>query len=189
MALVWISISLTLVCYYEMNIASYVRSYSYCTCDHNVTLRIFNVTVGINYDHSEFDNNRAKYSGIDAVDFLDNEHQNGQDCHGHGSHVAGLAGGKTYGVAKKATLYSVRVLNCHGYGSTATILVGLNHVIQQVQQQQQGSSKKTKAIINMSLTTRNSYLSRSMRKAITKAVDSGILVVVAAGNYQSDACQ
>ena len=141
-------------------------------------------TTGINYDHSEFDN-RAKYSGVDAVDLLNNAHQNGLDCHGHGTHVAGLAGGKTYGVAKKATLYSVRVLDCRGYGSTANILVGLNHVIQQVQ----GSQKKTKAIINMSLTTRNSYLSRAMREAITKAVENGILVIVAAGNYQSDACQ
>ena len=175
MALVWISISLTLV------------RYQYSLLLH--VLIIFNVTIGINYDHSEFDNNRAKYSGMDAVDFLNNEHQNGLDCHGHGSHVAGLAGGRVHGVAKKATLYSVRVLDCRGYGSTATILVGLNHVIHQVQQKQASSSKKTKAIINMSLTTRSSYLSRTMREAITKAVDNGILVVVAAGNYRSDACK
>ena len=159
------------------------------SCKHALlTDYILHINIGINYNHSEFDNNRAKYSGIDAVDFLNNQHQNGLDCQGHGTHVAGLAGGKTYGVAKKATLYSVRVLDCFGYGSIANILVGLNHVIRQVKQKQ-SSSKKTKAIINMSLTTRNSYLSRSMGEAITKAIDSGILVVVAAGNFQTDACQ
>ena len=55
--------------------------------------------------------------------------------------------------------------------------------------EKQRSSKKTRAIINMSLATRSSFLSRSMRGAITSAVETGILVVVAAGNYQTDACQ
>ena len=102
--------------------------------------------------------------------------------------MAGLAGGKTHGVAKKATLYSVRVLDCNGYGSTSAILVGLNHVIGQVQKKSK-KSKKTKAIINMSLTTKNSFNSRSMRDAIATAAKNGILVVAAAGNYESDACQ
>lgn len=148
-----------------------------------------NITIGINYNHTEFDNNRAKYSDIDVIDTLYNQNQRGLDCQGHGTHVAGLAGGKTSGVAKKATLYSVRVLDCRGYGSTAGILVGLNHVIDQVKEKQRSSSKKIRAIINMSLATSNSYLSRTMSTAITSAVDAGILVVVAAGNYQTDACR
>lgn len=119
---------------------------------------------------------------------MHNQNQNGLDCQGHGTHVAGLAGGKTYGVAKEATLYSVRVLDCLGSGSTATVLMGLNHVIDRVRQKQ-GSSKKTRAVINMSLTTKSTYFSRAMKSAVTKAVDNGILVVVAAGNYRSDACQ
>ena len=143
---------------------------------------------GINYDHTEFDNNRAKYSGIDPVDIMQRQNQKGLDCQGHGTHVAGLAGGKTYGVAKKATLYSVRVLDCFGYGTTTTLLIGLNHVIDQVQQKQR-SSKKTRAIINLSLATRSAHLSQAMRSAITKAVDNGILVVAAAGNYRTDACK
>ena len=91
-------------------------------------------------------------------------------------------------MAKEATLYSVRVLDCQGFGSTATILMGLNHVIDQVKQKQ-ASSKKTRAIINMSLTTRSTYISKAMRTAITEAVNNGILVVAAAGNYRTDACQ
>lgn len=121
------------------------------------------------------------------MDIVHRQNQNGLDCQGHGTHVAGLAGGKTHGVAKKATIYSVRVLGCNGYGSTAMVLMGLNYVIDKAKQRQ--SSKKTKAIINMSLSTRNGYISRSMGDAITKAVDSGILVVAAAGNFRSDACR
>ena len=41
---------------------------------------------------------------------------NGQDCNGHGTHVAGTVGGSTYGVAKSVALRAVRVLNCAGLG-------------------------------------------------------------------------
>ena len=63
---------------------------------------------------------------------------------------------------------------------TVIVLIGLNYVIDQVQQKQ-CSSKKTRAIINMSLAIRSAHFSRTMRSAITKAVDDVILVVVAAG--------
>ena len=44
------------------------------------------------------------------------------DCHGHGTHVAGTVGGSTYGIAKSVRLYAVRVLNCSGSGSTRASL-------------------------------------------------------------------
>ena len=155
------------------------------TYQYNYYLRYY---TGINYYHTEFDNNRAKYSGIDTIDALRNQNKKGLDCQGHGTHVAGLAGGKTHGVAKNSTLYSVRVLDCNGRGPISAIVLGLNHVIKQVQKKQR-SSKKTKAIINMSLTVKNTSTSRLMRDTITSAINNGILVVAAAGNYDSDACQ
>jgi subtilisin family serine protease len=50
----------------------------------------------------------------------------GQDCNGHGTHVAGTVGDKTYGVAKGVRLRAVRVLNCSGSGSTSGIISALN---------------------------------------------------------------
>ena len=50
------------------------------------------------------------------------------DCMGHGTHVAGTVGGTTYGVAKKVTLWAVRVLNCRGSGTTAQVVAGVDWV-------------------------------------------------------------
>src|SRR5262245_56763914 len=50
----------------------------------------------------------------------------GNDCHGHGTHVAGTIGGSTWGVAKAVNLRGVRVLGCTGSGSTSGIIAALN---------------------------------------------------------------
>jgi len=143
---------------------------------------------GIKYDHSEFNDGRATYPDFDVVDSVRNEHQKGMDCHGHGTHVAGLAGGRTYGVAKAARLYSVRALDCRGSGLTSWTIKAVEQVIDHVQKKQK-TSKNTKAIINMSLVTKSKHYSNALSDVITNAVDNGILVVAAAGNYHTDACR
>ena len=51
-----------------------------------------------------------------------------QDCNGHGTHVAGTAAGATYGVARGATVHSVRVLGCRGSGTFAGVISGMYNV-------------------------------------------------------------
>jgi len=97
-----------------------------------------------------------------------------------------LAGGKLYGVAKGATLHSVRVMSCRGHSQKSLATCGIYHVVRQVQAKQK-SSQQTRAIINLSLILTGH--SRLMREAIREAVDNGILVVAAAGNFYTDACQ
>lgn len=110
---------------------------------------------------------------------------NGEDCNGHGTNVASLAGGKLYGAAKGATLHSVRVMDCRGRSTSSQVTQGIYHVVRQVQAKQK-SSQRTRAIINLSLI--GGY-SQVMRDAIREAVSSGILVVAAAGNFYTDACR
>src|SRR2546428_5334334 len=81
-------------------------------------VHVYIIDTGIRYSHSEF-GGRASL-GIDEIDLGGD----GSDCYGHGTHVAGTVGGITYGVAKAVSLYSVRVLNCEGWGTYEEVIAG-----------------------------------------------------------------
>ncbi|MGW7441347.1 S8 family peptidase [Streptomyces sp. NPDC054849] len=129
---------------------------------------------GIDYAHTEFggpDATRATF-GFDAVD----DGRNGQDCQGHGTHVAGTVAGKTYGVARKANLVSVRVLGCDGKGTWSGIIAGMDWV---------AKNAKQPAVLNASL---GGDRSDAVNNAANAVADAGVLPVVAAGNSSVDAC-
>src|SRR6185295_568410 len=80
------------------------------------------IDTGIRVTHSEFGGRAG--GGYTAI--TDGNGTN--DCHGHGTHVAGTVGGRTYGMAKNVTLHPVRVLPCGGSGPTSNIIAGLDWV-------------------------------------------------------------
>ncbi|WP_333770395.1 S8 family peptidase [Streptomyces sp. IBSBF 2435] len=125
---------------------------------------------GIDFGHSEFGGRAVP--GFDAI----GDGRNGQDCAGHGTHVAGTVGGATYGVAPKANLVSVRVLGCDGKGSWAGIIAGFDWV---------AKNAKQPAVLNASL---GGGYSPAVNDAATALADAGVLPVVAAGNSSEDAC-
>ncbi|KJY33397.1 S8 family peptidase [Streptomyces katrae] len=125
---------------------------------------------GIDYAHSEF-GGRATF-GFDAM----GDGQGGQDCNGHGTHVAGTVAGSTYGVARKANLVSVRVLGCDAKGSWSGIIAGMDWVAKNATQP---------AVLNASL---GGDRSQAVNDAATALSDAGVLPVVAAGNSAKDAC-
>lgn len=125
---------------------------------------------GIDYSHSEF-GGRATF-GFDSV----GDGRNGQDCQGHGTHVAGTVAGSTYGVARKASLVSVRVLGCDGAGSWSGIIAGMDWV---------AKNAKQPAVLNGSL---GGDRSDAVNTAATALSDAGVLPVIAAGNDAKDAC-
>ena len=101
------------------------------------------------------------------------------DCQGHGTHCASLAAGKTSGAAKKANLYSVRVLACNNFGPWSAIMAGLNHVAEKVKETRRPS------VISMSL---GGGYSLTVDNLVTTIVRGNIPVIVAAGNERDDAC-
>ena len=127
---------------------------------------------GVRPDHREFTGRMR--SGFSSVA----DGRGSTDCHGHGTHVAGTIAGSTYGVAKGATVVPVRVLNCRGSGSTSGVISGLNWMIGD-------HDNGVPAVANMSLGGTRSSI---MNLAVASAVRDGIVVAVAAGNSNRDAC-
>lgn len=143
-------------------------SYTYSATGSGV--RAYILDTGIRTSHTDF-GGRASV-GYDAI----GDGQNGQDCNGHGTHVAGTVGGTTYGVAKAVSLVAVRVLNCQGSGTTTGVVNGINWV---------AANKQLPAVANMSL---GGGASTAIDNAVTTAVNGGVTFVVAAGNSNANAC-
>ena len=131
-------------------------------------VRAYVIDTGIRTTHTQF--------GGRASNVFDAFGGNGQDCNGHGTHVAGTIGGSTYGVAKSALLRGVRVLNCSGSGSNSGVIAGvdwvrLNHI--------------APAVANMSL---GGGISSALDAAVNNLHNAGVTIAVAAGNSNANAC-
>ena len=144
----------------------------------NVDIHV--IDTGIMATHEEFEG-RASDSGYDAVDDLTGSSKQGVDCNGHGTHCSATAAGKTYGVAKKATIISTRALNCEGTGAVSGIVVGMDKIIQSHKESKTGRPK----VLSQSLGVKKSV---SLNRAIQEAVKAGIQVAGAAGNQGSYSC-
>jgi subtilisin family serine protease len=126
---------------------------------------------GIRPTHVEF-GGRASV----ATDFV-GDGNNGIDCNGHGTHVAGIIGSSTWGVAKGVSLHGVRVMGCDGNGQVSTLLAGVNWVT---------ANAVKPAVANISITAAGS--SPSLETAIGNSIASGVTYTIAAGNSAADAC-
>ncbi|MFP2957864.1 S8 family serine peptidase [Myxococcus sp. 1LA] len=124
---------------------------------------------GIFTGHPDF-GGRASYAFSNIDDDSDGVADN-IDCTGHGTHVAGILGGATYGVAKGVTLHAVRVLDCNGSGSESGIIEGVDWVAE---------NRINPAVANMSLGF--DFHMPMISAAVEEAVATGLTVVVAAGN-------
>ncbi|AEO67819.1 f17b500c-8a2b-4760-810e-858ff5256412 [Thermothielavioides terrestris] len=131
------------------------------------------VDTGILVTHSEFEG-RATF----AANFVGDNQDT--DLNGHGSHVAGTIGGKTFGVAKKVNLVAVKVLDANGSGTNSGVIAGMQFVAQNAT----GSGLSGKAVMNMSV---GGSFSRAVNSAINQVAAAGVVPVVAAGNENQNA--
>ncbi|MER7895496.1 S8 family peptidase [Streptomyces sp. NPDC096046] len=125
---------------------------------------VYVIDTGVRTTHRDF----AGRAGH-GWDFVGNDRV-ASDANGHGTHVAGTVAGTVHGVAKKARVVSVRVLDAAGGGTTARVIAGIDWVTRHA---------KKPAVANLSLGgPRNDRLDAAVRASIA----SGVTYTVAAGN-------
>ncbi|GGK14181.1 hypothetical protein GCM10008955_04430 [Deinococcus malanensis] len=133
-------------------------------------VKAYIIDTGINTSHSNF-GGRAVWGTNTTGD------GNNTDCQGHGTHVAGTVGANTWGVAKGVQLIAVKVLNCSGSGTNSGVIAGVNWAV---------SNKGTAtAVANMSL---GGGASQAVDDAVNSAASKNLVMVVAAGNENQNAC-
>jgi subtilisin family serine protease len=142
------------------------QRYSYTSTGLGVSVYV--IDTGIRITHVDF-GGRAR----NGWDFVDNDPV-AEDGNGHGTHVAATAVGKTYGIAKQAIVYGVKVLGPTGAGTTAGVIAGIDWVT---------ANAVKPAVANMSL---GGGVSVALDNAVRASIASGVTYTVAAGGSNAD---
>jgi subtilisin family serine protease len=132
------------------------------------TVNAYIIDTGIFTGHSEF--------GGRANNVYDALGGTGADCNGHGTCMAGIVGGATYGVAKGVKLKGVRVLDCSGSGSWSAVIAAMDWV---------RLNRVNPAVANLSL---GGGFNSTVNTAANNLANSGVFLAVAAGSNSGDAC-
>lgn len=148
-------------------------------------VNIYILDTGVRTTHQDFDTRASPavdYSGANPIE-CNGDLECAKDNQGHGTHCAGTAAGTTYGVASQANVFGVKVLGDDGAGGLVQIIGSIDYL---------ATSSNRPAIGSMSLGGQCPLgfcgLLAPIKDAVDSAVASGVTIVVAGGNSNSDAC-
>ncbi|WP_433792316.1 S8 family serine peptidase [Actinoplanes sp. CA-252034] len=144
------------------------KSYSYKSAS---AITAYVIDTGVRTSHKEFGGRATS-----GWDFVDGD-ATANDCHGHGTHVAGTIGGRTHGVAKDVKLVALRVLGCDGSGAFSDFIAAVDWVT---------ANAKLPAVANMSL---GGPRSKALDAAVKRSIDKGVTYAIAAGNEDQNGCK
>ncbi|KAK0392231.1 hypothetical protein NLU13_1728 [Sarocladium strictum] len=130
------------------------------------------IDTGIQSDHPEFQGRAQQVANLITSSKTDDN--------GHGTHVAGIIGSKTYGIAKLTKLYGVKVLDANGGGTGSSVLAGLDFVLKDYRKR----SCPKGVVVNASL---GGSASKALNDAVEAIVNANIFFAAAAGNEGVDA--
>jgi hypothetical protein len=139
-------------------------------------VNIYLLDSGINVDHVEFTGRATMLADVTGEGVTDR--------HGHGTHCAGIAGSRRLGVAQAASLIGIKVLKSDGKGSIAGSTINMVRGIDLAIAHHREANKPGV----LSLSSGTEYSSYVLNSRVATAAQSGLIVVVAAGNEAYDAC-
>ena len=160
---------------------------------HLSLVRVFIIDSGVRTTHNEFGGRVA--DNIDFQGSANGDTFSGNPCNRHGTLVAGVLGGATYGVAKGVLMTPLRITDCNGNGNTADMVQGIDWATEwtedfgvngEFQPFVNGVRYYRPVVINMSVITGQDSL---VQNAINRALAAGAIFVGGAGNHGDDACQ
>lgn len=130
------------------------------------------VDTGVNVDHVEFEGRASKGYNAAGGEF--------SDTAGHGTHVAGIIGSRSYGVAKLTNIIDVKVFGPGEATSLSVVLDGYQWAVNNIIT----NGRQRRAVINLSM---GGDSSTAFNRAIQVAYQNNVTSVVAAGNENADA--
>lgn len=135
-------------------------------------VHVYIVDSGIRATHIEFDGRIG--SGFSAI----GDPNDLEDCTGHGTHVTGIIGGATFGVANQVILHPVRIIDCNEKGNFRDLIRALDWIAEDIE-----THDHEPAVINLSVGgSGKDSQNRAVKNAIETLTSHDINVVVAAGN-------
>eukprot|EP00803_Ostreobium_quekettii_P001510 evm.model.scf_274.7 EVM.evm.TU.scf_274.7 scf_274:52324-61265(-) len=137
-------------------------------------VNVYVVDTGILTTHTEFAEEEGPRAKFAFSVFGDDDDR--RDCNGHGTHVAGIVGGANFGVAKGATIWDIRALDCNKSASFADTVAALDWI---------ATNAESPAVAVLSL---GGYANDLLDTAAEQLVEGGVPVLSAAGNSREDAC-
>ena len=157
------------------------RDAFYSWGNNGYAVHIYIIDTGID-NHIEFQDHLS-LSRVDRTNGADfTTDGNTYDCYGHGTHVAGIAAGRTYGVAKDAILHPVKFGSCTGFNES-WLVSAVDFVSQNV------SQHGWPAVANLSGGNTTALTNhKGFRTAVNNLIASGVQFVQAAGNQGLNAC-
>lgn len=150
-------------------------TYSWFAAEWVSNVHVYVLDSGIRSTHVDFGGRVDTFESFSAIE----DDFGAEDCHGHGTHVAGTIGGTDHGVSKDVQIHSVRVLDCDGRGTVSSLVAGIEWVTNRVME------NPHPAVANLSLGTRGSSI---LDAAVQTSIAAGIVYIAAAGNSDEDAC-
>lgn len=167
--------------------ASVSRNQRFNFTDRGTDVHVYVLDTGIRADHREFQNRFGQTRVVGGINYAGGSQSDTSDCYGHGTHVAAIIGGRTYGVAKDVFLHPVRVILCPGSSPPASNWIsGLNWIAANHNPATEGT-----AVVNWSGGNYSPWISSPVYADLQTAVRNlaavpTLLLVQAAGNQSGN---